>query len=107
MKFDHGCNIIIESRFPPKRIRKNKNDILDIDFTDFLKKFEVDVHNRIMNQMIQSLERRFASYRKLYINLSYFDPKRFSETLLNEIPISAVNIICNLLLNKGEDFLAL
>ena len=30
---DYGCNIIIESSFPPKRIRKNKNGILDGDFT--------------------------------------------------------------------------
>ena len=40
---DHGCNIIIESSFPPKRICKNKNKILDIDFLNLLKKVEVDV----------------------------------------------------------------
>ena len=66
-----------------------------------LKKFEVD---GIMDLVIQSLERSFASHRKLYVDLSYVNPKRFSETLQNKIPISAVNITCKLLPNKGEDF---
>ena len=82
---DHGCNIIIKSSFPTKRIYKNKNEILDVDFTDLQKKFEVD---GTMDLLIQSLERRFASHRKLSVDLSYFDPKRFSETLLNDIRIS-------------------
>ena len=102
---DHGCNIIIKSTFPSKRIRKNKNEILDVDFTDLQEKFEVDVLNRIMDLLIQSLERRFASHRKLYVDLSYFDPKRFSETLLNKIPILCCKHDMRLLPNKGEDSL--
>ena len=61
-----------------------------------MKKFEVDVHNRILDQVVQSLYRRFATQKKLYADLSYFDPKRFSETILHGIPILAVNMICNL-----------
>ena len=68
-----------------------------------MKKFEVDVHNRILDQVVQSLHRRFATHKKLYADLSYFDPKRFFETVIHGIPISAVNIICNLLLNKSSD----
>ena len=71
--------------------------------SDSTKKFEVDVHNRILNQVVQSLHRRFATHKKLYADLSYFDPKRFSETVLQGIPISAVNIICNLLPIKSSD----
>ena len=67
-------------------------------------KFEVDVHNRILDQVVQSLHRRFATHKKLYADLSYFDPKRFSETVLHRIPISAVNMICNLLPTKSSDF---
>ena len=69
-----------------------------------MKKFEVDVHNRILDQMVQSLRRRFATHKKLYADLSYFDPKRFSETVLYGISISAVNMICNLLPNKSSYF---
>ena len=53
--------------------------------------------------MVQSLHRRFATHKKLYADLSYFDPKRFSETVLHGVPISAVNMICNLLPNKNSD----
>ena len=56
-----------------------------------MKKFEVDVHNRILDQVVQSL------------HSNYFDPKRFFETVLHGIPISAVNMICNLLQNKSSD----
>ena len=69
-----------------------------------MKKFEVDVHNRILDQVVQSLHRRFASHKKLYADLSYFDLKRFSETVLHGILISAVNMICSLLPNKSSDF---
>ena len=41
--------------------------------------------------------------KKLYADLSYFDLNRFSETVLHEIPISAVNMICNLFPNKSSD----
>ena len=68
-----------------------------------MKKFEIDVHNRILDEVVQSLHRRFASHKKLYADLSYFDPNRFSETVLHGIPISAVNMICNLLPNKSLD----
>ena len=74
-------DVLIESNFPAKRIRKCKNETLDKCLSDSMKKFEVDVHNRILDQVVQSLHRRFATHKKLYADLSYFDPKRFSETV--------------------------
>ena len=68
-----------------------------------MKKYEVNVHHRILGQVVQSLHRRFAKHKKLYADLSYFDSKRFSETVLHGIPISAVNMTCNLLPNKSSD----
>ena len=76
-----GCDVLIESSFLAKRVRKSKNKPLDECLSDSMKKFEVNVHNRIRDQMVQSLHRRFATYKKLYADLSYFDPKRFSETV--------------------------
>ena len=87
------CDVLIESRFLAKRVGKSKNEPLDEYLSDSMKKFEVDVHNRILDQVVQSLQRRFAMHKKLYADLSYFDPKRFSETVLHEISISAVNMI--------------
>ena len=98
-----GCDFLIESSFPAKWVRKSKNEPLDECLSDSIKKFEVDVHNRILDQVVQSLH-RFATHKKLYADLSYFDPKRFSGTVLHGILISAVNVICNLLPNKSSDY---
>ena len=68
-----------------------------------MKKFEVDVHNRILDQVVQNLHNRFATHKKLYADLSYFDPKCSSGTVLHGIPISPVNMICNLLPNKSSN----
>ena len=98
---ERGCDVLIQSSFPAKRVRKSKNEPLDECLSDSMKKFEVDVHNIILDQVVQSLYRRFSTHKKLYADLSYFDPKRFSETVLHGIPISVVNMICNFLPNKS------
>ena len=100
---ERRCDVLIESSFPSKGVEKSKNVPLVECFSDSMKTFEVDVHNRILDQVVQSLHRRFATHKKLYANLSNFDSKLFSETVLYGIPISAVNVICNLLPNKSSD----
>ena len=100
---ERGSDVLIESNFPAKRVQKSKKEPLDECLSDLMKNFEVNVHNRILDQVVQSLHRRFATHKKLYANLSYFDPKRFSETVLHGIPISAVKMIRNLLPNKSSD----
>ena len=100
---ERGCDVLIESSFPAKRVRKSKKESLDERLSDSMKKFEVDVHNRILDQVVQSLHRRFSTHKKLYADLSYFDPKRFSETVFHGIPISVANMIRNLLPNKSSD----
>ena len=45
---EHGCDVLIESSFPAKRVRKSKNEPLDECLSDSMKKFEVDIHNRIL-----------------------------------------------------------
>ena len=102
---ERGCDVLIESTcsLAVKRVRKSKNESLDECLSDSMKKFEVDEHNRVLHQVVQSLLRRFATHKKLCADLNYFDPKRFFETVLYGIPISAVNMICNLLPNKISD----
>ena len=100
---ERGCDVLIEGSFPAKRVRKSRNESLDECLSDSMKKFEVDVRNRILDQVVQSLHRRFATHKKLYADLSYFNPKYFSETVIHGIPISAVNMICNFFPNKSLD----
>ena len=59
---ERGCDVLIESSFSAKRVRKSKNEPLDGCLSDSMKKFEVDVHNRILDQVVQSLHRRFATH---------------------------------------------
>ena len=40
---ERRCDVLIESSFPAKRVRKSKNDPLDKCLSDSIKKFEVDV----------------------------------------------------------------
>ena len=50
---ERGCNVLIESRFPAKRVRKSKNEPLDECLSDSIKKFEVNSHNRVLDQEVQ------------------------------------------------------
>ena len=43
-------DVLIESSFPAKRVRKSKNEPLDECLLDSMKKFVVDIHNRILDQ---------------------------------------------------------
>ena len=61
---ERGCDVLIESNFPAKRVRKSKNEPSDECLLDLMKKFEVDVHNRILDQMVQSVQKRFATHKK-------------------------------------------
>ena len=92
---ERGCDVLIETSLPAKRVQKSNNKPFDECLLDSMKKFEVDVHNRILDQVVQSLHRRLVTHKKLYADLSYFNPQRFSETVLHGIPISSVNMICN------------
>ena len=47
-------DVMIESNFPAKRVRKRKNETLDKCLLDSIKKFEVNVHNRILDKVIQN-----------------------------------------------------
>ena len=98
---ERGSGVLIESSFPAKQVRKSINKPSDEYLSYSMKKFEVDVQNRILDQVVQSLHRRFATHKKLYADLCYFDPKRFFETV-HGIPISAENIR-NLSPNKSSD----
>ena len=63
-------DVLIESSFPAKRVRKSKNEPLDECLSDSMKKFEVGVHYRILDQVVQSLHRRSATHKKLYADLT-------------------------------------
>ena len=46
---ERGCDVLIQSSFSAKRVRRGKNEPLDECLSDSMKKFEVNVHNRILD----------------------------------------------------------
>ena len=58
---ERGCDVVIERSIPAKRVRKSKNELMDESLSDSMKMFEVDVHNIILDQEVQTLHRRFAT----------------------------------------------
>ena len=61
---ERGFDVLIESSFLAKRVRKSKNEPLDECLSDSMKKFEVNTHNRVLDQVVESLHRRFAMHKK-------------------------------------------
>ncbi|KAJ8897931.1 hypothetical protein PR048_003289 [Dryococelus australis] len=58
-------------------------------------KLRIKVFNVIIDKFNQSLTNRFADHKNLYLDLSCFDPKRFSE-LKKGLPLNAFDKICDL-----------
>ena len=77
-------------------VEATKKDIQQVhrDFAMVVTKTDhfVQHANEVLEeQVVQSLHKRFVTHKNLFADLSYFDPKRFSEAVLHGIPISAVN----------------
>lgn len=78
-----NLDIVVEEHFP--RIRSRKRKILpgemveDYIINDQLQKFTVDVHNKILDTIVESMRRRFLKHRDLYTDLSCLLPTNFKE----------------------------
>ncbi|XP_065672044.1 uncharacterized protein LOC136089879 [Hydra vulgaris] len=101
------CDCVIQTDLPMvrKRIRKVMAGELanDDPLTDPLKKFEVEVHNGILDTVLRSLSTRFASHGELYSDMSCFDPNGFSELLECNIPKKALQKISCHISATGEE----
>lgn len=99
-----NLDIVVEEHFP--RIRSRKRKILpgemveDYIINDQLQKFTVDVHNKILDTIVESMRRRFLKHRDLYTDLSCLSPTNFKE--ITEQGLS--NIALTTLSNKLQQF---
>lgn len=101
-------DIYIESELPSKRIRTIKKMPVELASDATLgssseDRFRIKVFNVVMDKIGQSTETRFVNQRNLYLDLTCFDPRRFSE-LKKGIPENSFNKISELLPNidKGK-----
>ena len=63
--------IRVATTFPVKRTTSK--------FVCSVKKYEIDVHNTIMDQVVSSMNRRFLKHGNLYKDFACLDPRRFGE----------------------------
>jgi len=98
-----NLDIVVEEHFP--RIRSRKRKILsgemveDYIINDQLQKFTVDVHNTILDTIVESMRRRFLKHRDLY-TLSCLSPTNFKEITEQGL----FNIALTTLSNKLQQF---
>lgn len=92
-----NLDIVVEEHFP--KIRSRKRKILpgelaeDYIINDQLNKFTVDVHNKILDTIVESM-RRFLKHRDLYTDLSCLSPTNFkviTEQGLSNIPLTTLS----------------
>lgn len=91
---DYDSDVMIETSFPPTRIRtkksKDKKETSDELPTDAAEKYKIIVFNCIMDSTTSSLEKRFNKHKELYADMSFFDPRNFPVEIEN---ISGKNIL--------------
>ncbi|KAJ8879415.1 hypothetical protein PR048_020023 [Dryococelus australis] len=94
-------NIYLELELSSKRVRKIKKmpgELADEEETAVTEedKFRIKVFNVIVDKLNQSMTNRFADHKNLYLHLSCFDRKRFSE-LKKGLTSNAFDKICDLI----------
>lgn len=75
----------VETEFPSLRSRKRKKMVGEMSDDHIvqnpLKKFEIEVYKVVINNAVQSIDKRFESNKKIYEDLSFLDPRNFDKVL--------------------------
>lgn len=91
---DEEMDMEVEASLPQRRPKKKKNMpgemSQDETSSDALETYEVKVHNRIMDAVIEAIQRRFLAHGSLYADLSFLDPKNFPQINTSALPDSAL-----------------
>ena len=62
------------------------------------KNYEVESHNKIMDNVTEILRNRFSSNKTIYADLSVLDPKKFNEINENGLPDIALHMLSKCLI---------
>jgi hypothetical protein len=78
---DLDVDVIVSSTFTQKPVRKRKKmpgEVADDDpIVNVTKRFEVEVHNAVMDSILQEFDNRFSKHEMLYNSLELLDPRNF------------------------------
>ena len=84
-KDDHMI-IRVVATFPEKRTASK--------VVSAVKKYEIDVHNTIMDQLVSSMKMRFLQHGNLYKDFSCLDLRRFCDFKKTGVPDKALKKLC-------------
>lgn len=94
---DYDLDVIIETKFPEGRCRYKKKmydeSSLDTPIQNVEKRFEVQVHNVILDTIISSMEKKFYCNKKLFTDLSCLSPNNFEDIINKKLPSNALNVL--------------
>lgn len=97
----------LEQQLPVKRQRRVKvmdgEMANDESINDEMKKYEVEVHNRIMDIIINSINERFTKNIAVYRQFACFDPRSFNELLDNGIDVKMFSFLSEKLLCFNDE----
>lgn len=99
---DKETELEVETTLPLKR-KKNKvirpGEKAQVEtVTSPEKRFEISVHNPIMDTAIETMHRRFLSHSTLYADLGLLDPRSFTQVKSSPLPQSAFQQLSKCLL---------
>lgn len=78
----------------PKKTKRMPGELCDdTAISDADSKYEVQVHNVILDSIIESISRRFAKNRELYTDFALLDPQNFNGLKCNGVPAGAVSAL--------------
>ena len=97
--------IAIETCLPERAVSRKKvlpGELAPDEITDHsaMKRFEIQAYNIVYDTTLQSIQKRFASHRSLYRDLSLLCSPRFLEIAQNGVPRESLTRVLQLL---GEE----
>lgn len=97
----------IEENLPVKRYKRVKKMDGEQSYDDPIKgelyKFEIEVHNRIMDIILKSMNDRFTKNIEVYRQFSCFDPRNFNDLLQNGVSDKMFTFISKKILSFNKD----
>lgn len=99
-------NIVIETKLKEKRKRKRKKlpgeNHVDIIHTSAKEAFRINTFYCVIDTVVNTMENRFLQHKTLYLDMAWFDPKRFTNK--EPLPPKALDKIAEILpeVNKGK-----
>lgn len=102
-----NLDVEVEEHFPKIRSRKRKilpgELVEDNIINDQLQKFTVNVHNTILDTIVESMRRRFLKHRDLYTDLSCLSPTNFKEITEQGLSSIALTTLSNKLIQFNKN----